>query len=166
MDIDTFTSIQTKVEFENGVIVNFDNSQILPKEFAAFTNQGIKIVGTEGIWEIDGQNRGIEKCTSERIGVTNTNAYFDSKEKNLYNRIIYKGYKFDSIQSFANNIYFIENGGSIQKLEGKYPSGEDGREATKIAEAAHKSIRYNKIINLQMIHQPRQSFKNDRQFKL
>ena len=128
--------------------MNFDNSWILPKGFAAFTNQGLKIVGTEGIWEIDGQNRGIEKCTSEKIGVTTPNAYFDLKEKDLYNRIIYKGYKFDSIQSFANNVYFIKNGGKIQELKGKYASGEDGKEATKISEAVHKSIKYNKIIDL------------------
>lgn len=148
ISIDTFDSIQAKVEFENGATVNFDNSWILPKGFAAFTNQGLKIVGTEGIWEIDGQNRGIEKCTSEKIGVTTPNAYFDLKEKDLYNRIIYKGYKFDSIQSFANNVYFIKNGGKIQELKGKYASGEDGKEATKIGEAVHKSIKYNKIIDL------------------
>ena len=148
MGIDTFDSVQTKVEFENGVIVNFDNSWILPKEFAAFTNQGLKVVGTEGICEIDSQNRGIEECTSEKRGVKTPNAYFDLKEQDLFNRIIYKGYKFDSIQNFANNLYFIKNGGKIQELKGKYASGEDGREATKIAEAANKSIKYNKIIDL------------------
>jgi hypothetical protein len=32
------------------------------------------------------------------------------------------------------------SGGKISDLSGKYPSGEDGLEVTKIAEAVHQSI--------------------------
>jgi len=148
LGVDTFDSIQAKVEFENGAVVSFDNSWILPKGFENIVNQGLRVVGTEGIWEIDGQNRGIEKCTSEKMGVITPNAYFDLKGDDFYNHIIYKGYKFDSIQNFANNMYFIKNGGKIHELKGKYASGEDGREATRIAEAIHKSIKHDKIISL------------------
>jgi predicted dehydrogenase len=148
MGIDTFDSIQTKVEFENGAIVNFDNSWVLPKNFAAFTNQGLKVVGTEGICEIDSQNRGVEECTSNKTGIKTPNPYFELEDQNLLNQTIFKGYKYDSIQNFANNVYFIINGGSIQELKDRYPNGEDGREATKIAEAAHESIIENRPINL------------------
>ena len=45
-----------------------------------------------------------------------------------------------SIQDFGLNLGFLMSGGKISDLSGKYPSGEDGLEVTKIAEAVHQSI--------------------------
>jgi predicted dehydrogenase len=148
MGIDTFDSIQAKIEFENGSIIYFDNSWVLPKIFSAFTNQGLRIIGTEGIYEIDGQNRGIERSISEEVGIKTPNPYFDLEGEDINNHTIYRGYKFESIQNFVNNLHFIKNGGNITSLNGKFASGVDGKEATKIAEAVHKSIVDNKTIIL------------------
>lgn len=148
LGVDTFDSIQAKVEFENGATVGFDTSWILPKGFENIVNQGLRVVGTEGIWEIDGQNRGIEKCTKEKMVVQTPNYYLKMKEKDLYGHTIYTGYEIDSIKDFVKNIRFIKNGGKLRDLKGKYASGEDGREATKIAFAVHESIKRNEIVIL------------------
>lgn len=148
MGIDTYDSIQAKVEFENGAVINFDNSWIIPKEFENIVNQGLRLIGTEGIYEIDGQNRGLERCIKGDTGIRTPNPYFDLEDQDIEKNTIYKGYKFDSIINFVNNIYFIKNGGKINDLKGRYPDGEDGREATKIAQAIHKSINDEQMILL------------------
>ena len=148
LGVDTFDSIQAKLEFENKATINIDVSWILPKSFGSMVNGGLRIIGTKGIWEIDGQNRGVEKCTEEKVGVQTPNYYMKLEEKDLYGHAVYTGFIIDSIKSFVKNVHLIKNGGRLQDLKGKYASGEDGREATRIASAIHESIEHDKIVTL------------------
>ena len=58
------------------------------------------------------------------------------------------GYVIESIENFAHNVAFLQSGSTLDQLAGRYPSGEDGREATRIAEAVHRSIETGSVVNL------------------
>lgn len=147
LGVDTYDSIQAKVEFKNGATVTFDTSWILPESFEAVVNQGIRLVGSEGVWEVDTQDRGCIGASNAE-GMRTYNSHFLMESKDKKGRQIYTGYGIGSILDFAENIAFLKDGGSIKDMEGKYPSGEDGREVTRIAVAIHDSVRTGEIIKL------------------
>lgn len=146
--IDSYDSIQAKVEFENGASVTFDSSWILPNQFEAVTNQGLRLVGTKGIWEIDTQDRGSRSSLEE--GMKTYNSHFFLKHLDKKGRIIYNGYCVESIKDFIENIICLREGINLEDLKSKalYPSGEDGLEVTKMAVAVHRSIEERRIIEL------------------
>ncbi|MBI2841901.1 MAG: Gfo/Idh/MocA family oxidoreductase [Armatimonadetes bacterium] len=145
--INAFDSINAKVNFDNGATFNFDTSWILPKGFEAIVNQEIRLVGTKGVFECDSQDRGSRSCIVDE-GMRTYNNNFQNKSLDKYGRTIYRGYGIESIQDFAYNAAFLKGGGALEELEGKYPSGEDGLEATRIAVAVHESIRTGEIVRL------------------
>ena len=139
MGIDTFDSVQTQVTFANGAHITFHNSWILPDNFEAVVHQGVKLVGSEGIFECDSQYRGGRGCTKgEPMRTWNLGIKYRERDKR--NQVRWRGYFHSSIADFAENLLFLEEGGSIEELEGLYPSGEDGLAITQIACAAHASI--------------------------
>lgn len=145
--VDTYDSISAMVEFANGAVFTFDTSWILPKSFEAIVNQEIRLVGTNGVWEIDSQYRGSRSCVAgEGMRTYNNNFMRESTDKQ--GRTIHKGYGVESIQDFAYNVQAIKDGASIESLAGTYPNGEDGLEVTKIAAAVHESVRTGKIVEL------------------
>ena len=145
--IDTYDSISAMVEFKNGAVVSFDLSWILPREFEAIVNQDIRLVGTKGVWEIDTQYRGSRSCVAGE-GMKTYNNGFIRTAVDKQGRTIYQGYGIESIEDFVHNILAIKNGATIESLRGKYPSGEEGLEVTKIAAAAHESARTGKVIDI------------------
>ncbi|MCX8052944.1 MAG: Gfo/Idh/MocA family oxidoreductase [Armatimonadetes bacterium] len=145
--IDTYDSISAMVEFANGAVISFDLSWILPREFEAVVNQEIKLVGTKGLWEIDTQYRGSRSCVAGE-GMKTYNNGFISTYTDKQGRTIYRGYGVESIEDFVRNILALKNGSTLDRLAGKYPSGEDGLEVTKIAVAAHESARTGKVIDI------------------
>jgi len=147
LGIDTFDSIQAKVDFENGASVTFDSSWILPEGFEAIVNQGIRLVGSEGVIEVDSQDRGARSCITAE-GMKTYNLGFMRREEDKHSRVIDRGYGSESIADFIENILFLQNGGSREQLAGKYPSGEDGLEVTKIAVAVHRSIETGEVVRL------------------
>lgn len=145
--IDAFDCINAKVEFQNGAVFNFDTSWILPKGFEAIVNQEVRLVGTKGVWECDSQDRGSRSCIVEE-GMRTYNNNFLREKTDRFGRTIYCGYGVESIEDFAYNVAFLKNGGSIDQLEGKYPSGKDGLAVTRIADAVHRSIQTGTPIDL------------------
>jgi predicted dehydrogenase len=147
MGIDTYDSIQTQVTFETGANITFHNSWILPNQFEAVVHQGVKLIGTEGIFECDSQYRGGRGCLKdEKMRTWNLGIKY--RERDKHNRIRWKGYFFSSIADFAENLLFLEDGGTLQDLKGLYPTGEDGLVVTQIACAAHESIEKGLPIDL------------------
>ena len=148
LGIDTYDSIQAKVVFETGASFSIDTSWILPDTFEGIVNQGIRVVGSEGIVEVDTQDRGVRCCAGEltdgplRQGATmqTPNLGFFSVGKDKKGRPWYGGYGIVSIQDFAENVNHLIGGGSLKDLEGSYASGYDGLEATRIAVAVHRSV--------------------------
>ncbi len=145
--VDTYDCINAKVSFENGTAFAFDTSWIIPLNFEAVVNQGVRIVGTKGLFECDSQDRGTSSCiTGEGMATYNNN--FTRQMKDKYGRKILRGYGVESIEDFAYNVSFLKNGGTIDKIEGCWASGEDGREVTRIAVAIHESIKTGEVIKL------------------
>ncbi|MCC6442257.1 MAG: Gfo/Idh/MocA family oxidoreductase [Armatimonadetes bacterium] len=145
MGIDTCDSIQAKFEFENGVSVSFDTSWILPDAFEAVVNQTLRLVGTEGILEVDSQYRGA-RISSSAGGTRTLNMGYLRETVDPYGRTIYLGYGVESIANFVENLLYLEKGVSLEALEGLYPGGLDGLEATRMASAVHESIEKGVIV--------------------
>ena len=145
--IDMYESVTTLVTFKNGAAFTFELSWVLPREFEAIVNQGMRIIGTKGIWEVDSQDRGTRSC-AEKEGMRTWNNNFMREEKDKQGRTVYKGYGVDSIADFAYNVQFLQEGGTLDQLAGKYPSGEDGREVTRICAAISESLKTGEVIKL------------------
>ena len=145
--IDMYDSVSAKAVFKNGSTFNFDVSWILPRNFEAVVNQGMRIVGTKGVWEVDSQDRGDRSCFEDE-GMRTWNNNFLREEKDKYGRTVYKGYGVESIADFAYNVKFLQEGGTLESLAGKYPSGEDGREVTRICAGIAKSLETGDVVRL------------------
>ncbi len=138
MGIDTYDAVQAQVQFDNGANITFHNSWILPDNFEAVVHQGVKLVGTEGIFECDSQYRGGRGCLKEEPMRT-WNLGIKYRERDKRNQVHLRGYFQSSIADFAENLLFLESGGTVADLEGLYPSGQDGLVITQMACAAHES---------------------------
>jgi predicted dehydrogenase len=146
-NVDTYDSLSAMVEFENGAIVSFDTSWVLPREFEAIVNQEVRLVGTKGVWEIDSQYRG-SRCCFNGEGMRTLNNSFMREDKDKQGRAVYRGYGIESIEDFVHNVVALQNGATLDTLAGSYPSGEDGLEVTKIAAAVHESAGTGKVITI------------------
>ncbi|MBN1446101.1 MAG: Gfo/Idh/MocA family oxidoreductase [Candidatus Omnitrophica bacterium] len=146
LGIDTYDSISSMVEFENGAVVSFDVSWILPEDFEAIVNQGFRLVGEKGLVECDSQDRGT-RASYEKQGVMTYNPVFLNESRDAKTGgTRYSGYGIESIADFVYNLEYLAGGGSLDKLEGGVTGlGEDGLEVTKIAVAVHKSLDSGKI---------------------
>jgi len=137
--IDTFDAIQTRVDFQRGASVTFDTSWILPDRFEAVVNQGLRLVGTEGLFEADSQDRGTISCLATE-GMRTYNNNFIRVTTDRRGQPVYAGYGIESIADFIENVAFLQSGGSLEQLRGSYPDGHDALQATRIALAAHRSV--------------------------
>ncbi|MFQ6130894.1 MAG: Gfo/Idh/MocA family protein [Armatimonadota bacterium] len=149
---DTFDSIQAKVAFDNGAHLTFDTSWVLPDGFEAIVNQAIRLVGTEGVVECDSQDRGTRTCTA-RDGMSTHNPSFFREGRDAQGRPLYEGYGIESIAQFAHNVNALLEGASLDDL-GDYPSGQDGLEATRIAQGVHQSIETGQLVEVSTAGRP------------
>jgi len=151
LGVDTFDSIQAKVEFTTGATVCFDTAWILPDGFEAVVNQGIRLVGTEGLFECDSQDRGTITCSTryepQKRGMMTHNPSFLREIKDKKGRQLFEGYGITSIADFAENVNVLLEGGKLADLA-PYPGGEDGLRATQVAAAVHESIAKGTLIRI------------------
>lgn len=147
LGVDTWDSVQAHVSFGPECHASFDTSWILPDRFEAVVNQGIRLVGTHGIVEVDSQDRGARGCV-EGQGMKTYNPGFLIEKKDKSGREVWEGYGVGSIADFAENVAFLKAGGFLTQLAGTYPSGRDGLEATRIALAIHESIQTGQPVDI------------------
>jgi predicted dehydrogenase len=140
LGIDTYDSVQAQVEFQNGAVITFDSSWILPDQFEATVNQGIRLVGTEGIVEVDSQDRGARSCLAG-AGMQTHNLGFLQQVSGHGGGTAWRGYGIECIADFARSVAFVRDGGRPDELPPMVATGEDGLEATRIACAAEESMR-------------------------
>jgi len=145
LGIDAYDCVNARVVFDDGSTFAVDTSWVLPDRFEAVVNQGIRIVGTEGVIEVDSQNRGAEACTAAE-GQQTWNLGFFLEERGKDGAPRWSGYGIESIADFAHNVNFILRGGSLEQLAGKYVDGREAREATRIAVAAHESLQTGSLV--------------------
>ena len=150
--LDTYDSVSAWIRFEDGFTCTIDVNWIIPNSFEALVNQGLRLVCSDGIVELDGQDRGLRYCSSNDGTMTPNLGALVNHESMLGYRAV-SGYYVDPIKDFLLNVYFLKQGGSLGQLDGRYPSGLDGLKATQTAEAVQKSILEGRIVELAEILQ-------------
>ncbi len=145
--IDTFNSVSARIRFEGDFICTIDVNWIIPNQFEALVNQGLRIVGSDGIVELDGQDRGLRYCSTQAGTLTPNLGALVSQDHLLGYRSV-SGYYVDPIKEFLTNVSFLKSGGELEQLDGRYPSGRDGLWATLTAEAVQMSINENRPVEL------------------
>jgi predicted dehydrogenase len=148
--IDTYDSVSAHIIMENGLTCTIDVTWIIPDSFEALVNQGLRIIGTEGMVEVDGQDRGLRYCATNG-GTTTPNLGSLNVQESILGQKLVSGYYVDPIKDFLLNISFLKSGGDLARLSGRYPSGLDGLRATRVAEAVDKSIREARVVEMKEI---------------
>lgn len=145
--IDTFDSVSARIDFERDFSCTIDVNWIIPNQFEALVNQGLRIIGSDGIVELDGQDRGLRYCsTTDGTLTPNLGALVSRNTLQGYRSV--SGYYVDPIKDFLNNVTFLKSGGQLEQLDGRYPSGVDGLWATMTAEAVQLSIVEDRPVSL------------------
>ncbi|MFC1692325.1 Gfo/Idh/MocA family protein [Candidatus Latescibacterota bacterium] len=138
LGLDFWDNISAQIVFKNGAAFTVDAGWTLPDGFEAIVNQGIRVIGTEGIFEVDSQDRGAGACLRGKTQQSyNLGVY--SEKHTPDGKIVYGGYGIESIMEFANHVNYIKSGGNIADLKGMYAGARDGLEVSKIGVAVHKS---------------------------
>lgn len=146
--IDTWDSIQARVEFSGGTTVTFDTSWIIPEGFEAIVNQGFRLVGDRGLAEIDSQDRGMRTCL-DVAGMATHNLGFLQERRDKHGQPLLSGYGIESIADFIDNLEFLRSGGSEAALAGTATAlGADGLAATLIAEAVHQGLATGRPVDI------------------
>ncbi|MFV0335227.1 MAG: Gfo/Idh/MocA family protein [Tropicimonas sp.] len=133
-------SIQAKVEYEGGFSVNYDLSWILPKSFPTIVNQGIHIVGEEGMAEVDSQDRGYLSAYSRHAASVVANPFSSLEYEHPIFGTATEGYTFTSMSYFIDILNALDSGHSLASLKGSYPDGHAALVSTRIGEAVARSI--------------------------
>jgi predicted dehydrogenase len=150
MGIDTYDAVSASIEMEGGLHATIDVNWIMPRQFEATVNQGLRLLGSEGIVELDSQDRGLRYSTAaDGTGTANLGSYF--AEETVFGWTAVKGYFVDAIKDFLMNVLYLKSGGDIARLAGRYPSGWDGMRVTQVAEAVHQSIDENRRVSVSEI---------------
>ena len=148
MGIDIYDSVKAQVNYDNGAVVTYDTSVILPDSHESIVRQGVKLVGTEGFMEVDSQYRGARGCIGDKgMETPNLGAVYRTYDKS--GRIIKHGYLHDSICDFVANLTYLQNGGTLCELEGRYASAEQGLVSTVIGAAIHTSAKTGELCIIQ-----------------
>ncbi|HUW81954.1 MAG TPA: Gfo/Idh/MocA family oxidoreductase [Phycisphaerae bacterium] len=138
MGVDTFDHIQAMVEFSDGATVCFDAGWTLPPTNPSGVEQGLRLVGTDGFIQLEGQYRGVAMVASEQVVVPNTHGrrvVTDHLGRNTE-----QGFTIESIQRFVYGVAHLKTGGAQDDLVGSFATGRDGRASTALVLAMLESL--------------------------
>src|SRR5437764_339903 len=134
--INAYDAVQVRVEFENGMSINFHNNWITPPEFEGPVNQGHEIVGADGKVESDQQYRGFRWWNAGGASRT-ANNHFTRDVRRPDGSVAYVGYGVDSLTAGLAAICRLKFfGATRQSLASIYPTAEDARITVAIVHAA------------------------------
>lgn len=142
--MDAYDSVQVKVQFDNGMSIDFVNSWILPDGFEGPVNQESQLFGTDGVVESDTQYRGLRYAVQE--GTRTANTHFTREIRRPDGSTVLVGYGADSLivgLVKAAEVKFL--GKTLDALEGTYPSAREARISTLIIHAAREVLRRNTV---------------------
>ena len=147
LGIPTFDSIHAELEFAGGAVFTVDISWILPDDFEALVNQGMRIVGSEGILELDTQDRGFKgSLKGERFQTFNLSAAHTVETR--AGTLHHTGYFVEPVKDFLGLVGRLVDGAALEDVAKDYPSGEDGLEATRISLAVHQSVETGRPVEI------------------
>ena len=142
MGLDTYDSISARLRYADGLTITIDSSWVLPNAFPSAVNQNVRLVGTDGFIEIDGQDRGVQYWSSvEKSVINNPYGFYEA-----YNRLTecgLSGYTVDSVLYYIKLLQKLDGGAALAELDGSYPNGGEAVLATRIVEAIHESAQAN-----------------------
>jgi predicted dehydrogenase len=134
--IDAYDAVQVRVDFENGMSINFHNNWITPPEFEGPVNQGHEIVGVDGKVESDQQNRGL-RWWNQGDATRTANNHFTRDVRRPDGTQAYVGYGVDSLiaglAAICRMKFFDAKRESLAEI---YPTAEDARITVAIVHAA------------------------------
>jgi predicted dehydrogenase len=134
--INAFDAVQVRVDFENGMSINFHNNWITPPEFEGPVNQGHEIVGVAGKVESDQQYRGFRWWNQGGASRT-ANNHFTREVKRPDGSQAYVGYGVDSLTVGLAAICRLKFFGADRaSLAANYPTAEEARITVAIIHAA------------------------------
>ena len=134
--IDAYDAVQVRVDFANGMSINFHNNWITPPDFEGPVNQGHEIVGTDGKVESDQQYRGL-RWWHRGGGSRTANTHFTRDVKRPDGSVAYVGYGVDSLIAGLVAICRMKFfGASRESVEDLYPTAEEARITVAIVHAA------------------------------
>lgn len=152
--IDSYDSIQAVVEWKmpkgNNFISTILTNWIDPNTTSAMSDQRIKVIGTNGRYESDQKNRGVQLVT-QKNGIEDINPYFTQSYCTSEGKMrFFSGYGIKSITRFCEDALDIKSGSKKPSdFEGIRPTFKEALISTSIIEAATKSLGHNSIwINL------------------
>ena len=133
-------SIQVRVEHEGGFVASYDLSWVLPDSFPSVVSQGIRVVGDQGIVEIDSQDRGYRAAHAADHGAIVANPFsgFEADHPLLGRHL--EGYVYDSMTYFIDMLEALDAGKTLDDLKGYYPDGRSALTATRIGAAVERSL--------------------------
>lgn len=134
--INAYDAVQVRVDFANGMSINFHNNWITPPDFEGPVNQGHEIVGADGKVESDQQYRGF-RWWNRGGGSRTSNNHFTRDVKRPDGSQAYVGYGVDSIiagLAAICRIKFLKE--SRDAAADIYPTAEDARIVVAIVHAA------------------------------
>jgi predicted dehydrogenase len=134
--IDAYDAVQVRVDFANGMSINFHNNWITPPDFEGPVNQGHEIVGADGKVESDQQYRGF-RWWNQGGGSRTSNNHFTRDVKRPDGSRAYIGYGVDSLTAGLTAVVRMKFfGQSREELAKMYPTAEEARMTVAIVHAA------------------------------
>ncbi|TCO90895.1 putative dehydrogenase [Chthoniobacter flavus] len=131
-----YDSVQVRVDFENGLSMNFHNNWITPPEFEGPVNQGHEIVGADGKVESDQQYRGF-RWWSKGDKSRTANNHFTREVARPDGTSAYVGYGVDSLTVGLAAICRIKfHGETRDAVASLYPTAEESRITVALINAA------------------------------
>lgn len=136
--INAYDAVQVRVDFENGMSINFYNNWVTPADFEGPVNQGHEIVGADGKVESDQQYRGF-RWWNQGGGTRTSNNHFTRDVARPDGSKGYIGYGVDSLTVGLVAICRVKfDGESRDDVADLYPTAEEARITSALVDAAAK----------------------------
>lgn len=141
--MDAFDAVQVKVQFDNGMSIDFHNNWILPDGFEGPVNQESRLFGTNGMVESDTQYRGLRYVTGAD-GMRTANVHMTRDVAREDGTLAYCGYGVDSIVVCVEKIAEMKFlGKHLADIAGTYPDAQEARLSVLIVHAAREVAKRN-----------------------
>jgi predicted dehydrogenase len=134
--INAYDAVQVRVDFENGMSINFHNNWVTPADFEGPVNQGHEIVGADGKVESDQQYRGF-RWWNQGGGTRTSNNHFTREVARPDGSKGYIGYGVDSLTVGLVAICQVKFAkATLDAVAHLYPTAEDARITCALVDAA------------------------------
>lgn len=131
--IDTYDSIQSIIKFENGCTWVVENSWVLPSGFPKANDGKTSIITSESYIRVDSQERGVQFFDQNKQMTPNVYFFNEWNGKQF-------GFGMEPINDFIDSVVYDKE---------FLADGNDGLEASKIAEAVHESLSIGETIKIE-----------------